>query len=102
MFRPDHVNQYQDMHERADRVRAMIHARAIAAYCAAFGVRSGPGSHLDMCVIHNSLLAHEQGQPWPEVNYSKMRLAARLCEHSFEPARIVSRWFQRKSHEVRS
>ena len=97
MFKPIHVEQYRSMRDRADRIRAMIHHRAIRAYCAAFGADPSTDSHLDMCIIHNSLIAFDEGKPWREVNYSQMRLAARLCSKTFEPAAIVTRWYVRKS-----
>lgn len=95
MFKPNHIDRYRALRERSDRVRAMIHARAVAAYHAAFGSVAGRGAHLDMCIIHNSLIAAEEGKPWREVDYSQMRLAAHLCERSFEPGRIVDRWYLR-------
>lgn len=99
MFKPEHLQRYQAMRDRADRIRSMIHARAIAAYCEAFGGKPAANSHLDMCVIHNSLIAAERGQPWREVNYSKMRLAARLCGQTHAPRAIVDRWCQRVSRK---
>jgi hypothetical protein len=87
------------MRQTADRIRSMIHRRAIAEYCAAFGHKPNADSHLDMCVIHNSLVSADDGKPWREVNYKHMRRAAWLCEQSFEPSRIVTAWYERKSRE---
>ncbi len=97
MYRPIPQEQIQAMHDRAERVRKMIHRRAVDAYNAAFGAQSVPNSSLDMCVIHNSMIDYDRGTPWREVNYSHMRNARRLIEKSFEPSRIVSAWYTRKT-----
>ena len=72
----------------------MIHARAVREYGLAFG--SERADHLDMCVIHNSLLAREDGKPWAEVDYDHMRRAAWLCEQSYQPGNLVQAWYRRK------
>ena len=97
MFQQADLPTLHKMQAQAERVRWMIHERAIKAYCEAFGSTFRKGeSHLDMCVIHNSIISFEQGKPWQEVNYSAMRRARRLCEQSFQPSRLVTQWYRRK------
>jgi hypothetical protein len=87
--------QWQAFKERAERIRAMMHQRAIAAYCRAFGNEPTPTSQLDCCVIGNSILSMQQGKPWREVDYSQMRLAKRLVDN-WDTNRICDRFFTRK------
>ena len=71
---------------RADRVARQIMESARKATREA-GLDAGIiGIHL-----HNAWCAFEAGQPWPEVNYRKVRLARRLVERSFKPHQIASR-----------
>jgi hypothetical protein len=86
--------RYRAMRDRADRVAAMMMARARREYRLAFG---NPDSteQLCGCTIHNSLLARAEGKPWRGVNYRHMRKCAWLIERSFEPRRIVSRFYDR-------
>lgn len=97
MFTPADLDTLHRLHAAADRTRWMIHRRAIEAYCAALGIEAKPDSRLCMCHMHNSLVSFDNGKPWPEINYSLMRKARWLCEKSFEPSRIVSAWYRRKS-----
>jgi hypothetical protein len=102
MFQLSDISQLERMHAAADRTRQMIHARAIKAYCRAMGGTYTRDSQLCNCVIHNSIIAFENGQPWKEVDYSQMRRARWLVQKSFEPSRIVTAWYQRKSRESTS
>jgi hypothetical protein len=95
MITKSDIETYAALRTRADRIRAMIHRRAVQAYGRAFG--SETAENLDMCVIHNSLISFDDGKPWCEINYSEMRKAAWLCERSFEPGRICTAFYQRKS-----
>jgi len=81
----------------------MIHRRAVVAYWRALGsTRPCPAdAHLNMCTIHNSLISREQGKPWPEIDYSAMREARRLCDAQNGPSRVISRLYDRKIREFR-
>ena len=74
----------------ADRVSAMRNDRARAA-CAAAG--------LDPCLLgihpHNAMCGLANGRPWPDVDYSKVRLCVRLLSFQFAPYRIVDAWDKR-------
>jgi hypothetical protein len=72
--------------ERAARVRRMIYASAVKATREA-GLDPGiMGIHL-----HNAWIAYENGEPWREVNYDKVRLARWLSERQWEPSRLADR-----------
>lgn len=95
------MDQYRVMRQRADRIRAMQHRRAVIAYYAALGTPRAPSDgSLCMCVIHNSLLAREDGKPWKGVDYSSMRLARRLVD-DWRASDICAAWFKRKWNESR-
>ena len=85
----------------ADRIQAMKYRRAIAAYCRALGSEPKADSTLNMCVIHNSLVSRENGKPWREVDYSQMRLAARLTS-DWRASRLCDAFYARKWQEVRN
>jgi hypothetical protein len=89
---------YERMRSIADRVSIMRHRRAVIAYHEAFGLDPKTierNANLDWCVIHNSILDRENGRGWREVNYSKMRLAARLLD-DLRASRLVDAFYQRK------
>jgi hypothetical protein len=93
------VNQCSKMRDMVERIRAMKLRRAIVAYCRAFGNEPQRDSSLSMCVIHNSLVARENGQPWREVDYSQMRLASRLA-NDYHASTIYNEFYQRKFREL--
>lgn len=101
MFHPRNVDQLQRMYAAADRTKKMIHVRAVKAYCLAMGETYTADSQLCNCIIHNSIVSRDNGKPWKEVNYSHMRRARWLVQRSFEPSRVVTAWYQRKSAESR-
>ncbi len=83
--------KYQDMKDRADRIRNMICDRAREA-CQEAGLDPNLlGIH-----PHNAMIDREAGRLWPEVNYSKCRLTLRLLDYQWEPGRIVDRWYRRQ------
>ena len=86
--------RYRALAERSDRISLMMMARARREYALAFGNRNGD-SEMNGCVIHNSLLARAEGKPWRDVDYHHMRKCAWLIDRSFEPRRIVSRFYDR-------
>lgn len=81
--------QYRRLSARADRVRAMRHARMDRA-CREAGIGQFHG-----CVLHNALIAADQGRPWRGVDTAKLRLAHRIERSLFDAHRIVSRWARR-------
>jgi hypothetical protein len=97
MFKQCDLPTLHRLQDTARRVREMIHRRAVVEYHLAFGSTAAHAGHLDMCVIHNSMIARDQGKPWPEVNYDHMRRAAWLCEKTHEPYQLVNRWYSRKT-----
>jgi hypothetical protein len=81
---------YRRMRDAADRVSRMIHDRAREA-CREAGLDPNLlGIH-----PHNAMCAYHAGKPWPEVNYSKVRLTQRLERLAWEPSRIVDQWYRR-------
>jgi hypothetical protein len=93
MFSHTELPMLHRLQATARRVTDMIHQRAVKEYSLAVG---GVVQHLDMCIIHNSLVSREQGKPWQEINYDHMRRAKWLVEQSYIPHRIVNAWYQRK------
>jgi len=87
MFQPT----YPAMRERAEAVAESIYQRARAA-CEASGLDPDYlGIH-----PHNAMVSYNAGQPWQGIDYSKVRLCQRLIERSWEPMRIVRRWYAKQ------
>lgn len=84
--RDEWIAQLRAMLALADRVGTTIGLRAHAMIRAA-GCSVGPH--------HNALAAAKDGRPWREVNYSLLRKGEWLLEQSWEPRRIVDRWYDR-------
>lgn len=82
--------QYGTMKDRAERITLMILNSARQATKEAGLDPSLLGIH-----PHNAMCSFKQGKPWPEVNYSKCRLALRLIEKSYQPNSIVDQWSKR-------
>jgi hypothetical protein len=85
--------EYQDK-ARTARERAERISKARMDTARAASIRAGLGTYMGN-VIHNALLAREQGRPWTEVNYSEARRAQREADRSHEPFAILSRWHDR-------
>jgi hypothetical protein len=49
---------------------------------------------------HNAMVSHERGQPWRGVNYSLVRRGRWLVERSYQPRRMVERWYSRTYWEA--
>lgn len=84
----------QDMRSRADRIMGMRIARMR---------RIAREAGLDPMLLgihpHNAWLSFRDGKPWPEVDYSKLRLLRRV-DAMPSPHRIVDRWHARVWPEV--
>lgn len=81
---------YEDMATRAALVRASMIERACRE-CELAGLDpSIPGIHL-----HNAWVSFRSGKPWRGVNYTHVRRARWIMDRSFEPERIVDRWWRR-------
>lgn len=79
----------------AERVRMMRWRRANAA-----SIKANLGGL--GCQLHNSLVALHYGEPWREVDYHYARLANHLLETSFEPSRIIDRYYSRMIRDWRA
>lgn len=94
-----------ELYGRAQAVRWSVYKRACRAYSLALG-GDGVPTTLSITVIQNSILAHENGEPWRGVDYSKMRLARRLCDsqHAAETtvSRLVGRLMRQDPNRLRS
>lgn len=98
MFKTSDLPTLHRMQAAASRIERMIHIRACREYGLAFG--NDGCKQLDCCVIHNSIISRENGQPWQEVNYSHMRRASFLLEKQWEAGRLVTAWYHRKCRTV--
>jgi hypothetical protein len=78
---------YATLRARAERVRWMRYARALAA-CRAAG--------LDVVCLHNAMVDYERGRPWQGVDYSHARRAARLLASQFDATRWLSALVERR------
>lgn len=76
--------------ERAGRIRSYRDAAMRQAL-----TESGIGAWTGLNVLHNALLAREEGKPWQEVNYSAARRAARLESQLFEADAIATAYIDR-------
>ncbi len=85
------VQQLRTMSAMADRIAASLvdraHATLAQAHCSVMNYRS-------------ALIAYEEGRPWLGVNYSLVRRADWLVRRSWEPRRIVERWYSRTYWEA--
>lgn len=79
----------------ADRIRAMRYKRATAASVAAGLGEIG-------CQLHNCLVSADYGRPWREIDYHYARKAKWLLDTSFEPSRIIDRFYSRIVREQRA
>jgi hypothetical protein len=92
-------HSYPALRARCDAVAKMVHERAQRAYSLALGGDGRPKG-LDWCVIHNSLVSLEYGQPWREVDYSHMRRARWLLEERQHKAHdALRRLYERIGHQ---
>ena len=81
---------YRKYQNIADRVARMRNDRARQA-CKDAGLDpSLLGIH-----PHNAMCSFQAGHPWPEVDYSKVRLCLRILASEFDADRIVERWDRR-------
>lgn len=80
------LNRAQEIARRIDRMR---HERATRA-CRDAGIGG-----ISMCVLHNCMIALEEGRPWRELDYSKVRLAVRILKYMPSPGMIVDRFYRR-------
>lgn len=83
---------FQTKLQRANAMRGRIYAMRHRRIANAL-----QEAHLPMMVnaAHNAMLAYESGKPWPEVNYSKLRLALRLMHDEFKAGEICERFSAR-------
>lgn len=92
-MRLDHATwsaRYRRMSDIADRIHAMRLERARKA-CSDAGLDPGLlGIH-----PHNAMVSAEYGQPWPEIDYSKVRLCIRIMERLPSPSALISTWDRR-------
>jgi hypothetical protein len=44
---------------------------------------------------HNAMVAYRAGQPWPNIDYAKVRKVLWLIEKSYQPGRIVEAYADR-------
>ena len=84
------MEQLDRLNARASILRNSILKRAKKA-CAEAGLDA------DLMGIHpyNAIVSLAQGKPWPNVDYLKVRECIRLIELSWEPNRIVERWYKK-------
>jgi hypothetical protein len=82
--------KYSRMSAIADRCRSMRNDRA-RKLCAESG--------LDPTLLgihpHNAMHSLRDGNPWPRIDYSKVRACLRELAHEFDAARIVDAWDKR-------
>jgi hypothetical protein len=79
----------------ADRIHVLRHRRINEA-CRLAGLGSMG------CQLHNSLVSLHYGQPWREVDYHYARKADWLVRTSYEPSRIIDRFYARLIAEWRA
>lgn len=89
------MSRYQNAMERADRISKEIITRAKKA-----ALDAGLDPNLLGIHPHNAMCSFNQGHPWPNVDYSKVRLCLRLIERSYVPSSIVSRWCDRVHEQM--
>ena len=85
------LRQLRTMSAMADGIARRLVDRAHATLAEA---------HCSIMNYRNALIAYEQGQPWRDVNYSLVRRADWLIRRSWEPRRIVERWYDRTYWEA--
>jgi len=85
-----------EVRARADRTRRMIidRARGIA-------LEAGTSTECVFLHAHNAAVAKHYGRPWPNVDYSKVRLILRLERLSWEPHRLADRINGRTFEDLR-
>lgn len=103
-FNPYSQQDNSALRERCNQIRDMIYRRAVLAYYVAVGSKTVPPQNatLDMCVIHNSLVAFDCGRPWLEIDYSAMRRAKWLTDRMDEPGKIADKLWRRRTAEMRA
>ena len=88
------MTKYQIARERADRISNAVNSRARKA-CQDAGLDPNLlGIH-----PHNAMVSYNAGKPWPEVDYSKVRLCLRLLDKQFDAGRILDRWTSKMTRE---
>jgi len=81
------LRRYTHLRQIADRVAQSRNRRARQA-CQEAGLDpSLLGIH-----PHNAMCSFREGRPWPEVDYSKVRLCLWLLDREFEGYRILEGW----------
>ena len=89
------MSRYTEAAERAERISKAIIQRARKA-----AQDAGLDPELLGIHPHNAMVSFNQGRPWPNVDYSKVRLCLRLIERSYVPSSIVDRWCKRIYKEL--
>ena len=77
----------------ADKISAMRANRARKA-C----IDAGLDGNLLGIHPHNAMVSRHHGKPWPNVDYSKVRLCLRIMRDLPNPHDIVSAWDRRVRH----
>ena len=87
--------KYNHAHEISERIVKMRndHARRVCKEAGLDPTLLGIHPHNAMCSFHS-------GQPWPGVNYSKVRLCQRILDTEFQSSRIVDRYYNRLWNEL--
>jgi len=81
--------KYSKMRDMAERILTMRIERA-RRVCRDAGLDPGLlGIH-----PHNAMMSFKSGHPWPEANYSKVRLCLRILNME-SPHEIIHRWDKR-------
>jgi hypothetical protein len=75
---------------RADRVLMLMRTRWLKVI-----EEAGLDPSCGAIHTHNSMVSFDSGDPWPGVDYSKVRYARRLEQLMLAPGRIVDRYAQR-------
>ena len=78
--------KYDKMMTIVNRIEAMRFAR-VQQECKLAGIGAWHG-----CIVHNALIALEEGKPWAGIDYSHLRRANYLYNHQFDAHRIVDAW----------
>jgi len=88
------MNKYRVAMNRAERVQRSIVERA-RVLCNEAGLDGGLlGIH-----PHNAMVGYNNGHPWPEVDYNKVRKVMYLLDYQFTPTRLVHKWAERVRKE---
>lgn len=88
-------HNYNQLKNRADRVREMIveRARKVAR-------ESGLSPEYPFHHAHNALVSFEYGTPWAEVNYSGARKIRWLEQKSWDASACLDRLYKRLGYDA--